>query len=221
MQCKDLISDVIPCLKLSDTGILALNWMEEFKITHLPIIDDNLDFLGLISESDILDKNITDEQIGKHKLSLIRPYVYEQLHVFEAIKQIANFKITVVPVLTAENKYSGVISFQTILEHISQLAAIHEPGGIIILEMNVNDYSLSQIAQIIEGNDAKVLSCYITSPADSTKIDVTIKVNREDLSGILQTFQRYNYNVIASYHLSGYQNDIKNRFDEFMNYINL
>ena len=87
--------------------------------------------------------------------------------------------------------------------------------------MNVHDYSLTQIAQIIEGNDGKVLSCYLRPLTDSTKIEVTLKLNKEDLSAILQTFYRYNYTVKASYHQSEFSDDMKNRFDSFMNYINI
>ena len=94
-------------------------------------------------------------------------------------------------------------------------------GGIIILELNTNDYSLVQIAQIVESNDAKILSSYITSNIDSTKIELTIKINTEDLSGILQTFFRYNYNVKASFHLGDYTRDLKNRFEEFIHYLNI
>lgn len=220
MLAKDLITDEIPPLKTSDTGLMVINWMDEFKVSHLPIVN-NHEYLGLISDTDILDLNITDEELGKHKLSLMRPFVTENQHVYEVIKLISNLKLTVLPVLDGNQNYVGLIPVTALLQQFAILAATREPGGIIMLEMNVLDYSLSQIAQIVESNDGKILSCYLNSIADSTRIEVTLKINKEDISGILQTFYRYNYTVKASFHQSEFSDDMKNRFDSFMNYINI
>lgn len=220
MLAKDLITDEVPPLKTSDTGLMVINWMDEFKVSHLPIVN-NHEYLGLISDTDILDLNITDEEIGKHKLSLIRPFVKENQHVYEVIKMISNMKLTVLPVLDENENYLGLIPLTGLLQQFSILAATREPGGIIVLEMNELDYSLSQIAQIVEGNDGKILSCYLNSLPESTRIEVTVKVNKTDISGILQTFNRYNYTVRASFHQSEFSDDMKNRFDSFMNYINI
>lgn len=220
MLAKDLITDEIPPLKTSDTGLMVINWMDEFKVSHLPIVNIH-EYLGLISDTDILDLNITDEEIGKHKLSLIRPFVKENQHVYEVIKMISNMKLTVLPVLDEKENYLGLIPLTSLLQQFSILAATREPGGIIVLEMNELDYSLSQIAQIVESNDGKILSCYLNSLPDSTRIEVTVKVNKTDVSGILQTFNRYNYTVKASFHQSEFSDDMKNRFDSFMNYINI
>lgn len=220
MLAKDLITDEIPPLKTSDTGLMVINWMDEFKVSHLPIVN-NHEYLGLISDTDILDLNITDEELGKHKLSLMRPFVTENQHVYEVIKLISNLKLTVLPVLDENQNYVGLIPVTALLQQFAILAATREPGGIIMLEMNVLDYSLSQIAQIVESNDGKILSCYLNSILDSTRIEVTLKINKEDISGILQTFSRYNYTVKASFHQSEFSDDMKNRFDSFMNYINI
>ncbi|MDO9187687.1 MAG: CBS domain-containing protein [Bacteroidia bacterium] len=220
MLAKDLITDEVPPLKTSDTGLMVINWMDEFKVSHLPIVN-NHEYLGLISDTDILDLNITDEEIGKHKLSLIRPFVKENQHVYEVIKMFSNMKLTVLPVLDENENYLGLIPLTSLLQQFSILAATREPGGIIVLEMNELDYSLSQIAQIVEGNDGKILSCYLNSLPESTRIEVTVKVNKTDISGILQTFNRYNYTVKASFHQSEFSDDMKNRFDSFMNYINI
>ena len=220
MLAKDLITDEIPPLKTTDTGLMAINWMDEFKVSHLPIVQ-KFEYLGLISDTDILDLNITDEELGKNKLSLIRPFVFENQHVYEIIKMIANMKLTVLPVLNEHQHYVGLIPATHLLQQFSVLAATNEPGGIIVLEMNIHDYSLTQIAQIVEGNDGKILSSYLRPLTDSTKLEVTLKTNKEDLSAILQTFYRYNYTVKASFHQSEFSDDMKNRFDSFMNYINI
>jgi CBS domain-containing protein len=220
MLAKDLITDEIPPLKTSDTGLMAINWMDEFKVSHLPIVSKH-EYLGLISDTDILDLNITDDELGKTKLSLIRPFVTEQQHIYEVIKMVSNMKLTVLPVLNEQQQYVGLIPTTSLIQQFATLAATREPGGIVVLEMGLHDYSLTQIAQIIEGNDAKILSLYVNPLEDSTKIEVTIKLNKQDLSGVLQTFYRYNYNVKQSFHQSEFLDDMKNRFDSFMNYINI
>jgi predicted transcriptional regulator len=220
MLANELITDEIPPLKTSDTGLMAINWMDEFKVSQLPIVQ-KLEYLGLISDTDILDMNITDSELGKSKLSLIRPFVYENQHIYEVIKMIANMKLSMLPVLNEHNHYLGLIPASSLIQKFAALAATTEPGGIIVLEMHIHDYSMTQIAQIIEGNDAKILSAYMSSTPDSTKIEVTLKINKEDLSPILQTFYRYNYNVKASFHQSEFSDDMKKRFDSFMNYINI
>ena len=90
-----------------------------------------------------------------------------------------------------------------------------------MLELNLHDYSLSEISRIVESNDAKILSLYISSHMDSTKLEVTIKINRTDLSAIIQTFNRYNYTIKASFHQSEYVDDLKDRFDSFMSFLNI
>ncbi len=220
MLAKELITDDIPPLKPNDTGLMAINWMDEFKVSHLPIVNKH-EYLGLISDTDILDYDITDDELGKCKLSLIRPYVLENQHVYEVIKMISTMKLTVLPVLDEQLNYIGLIPANVLIQQFATLAATREPGGIIVLEMNNHDYTLAQIAQIVESNDGKILSSYVNHIPDSTKMEVTLKINREDLSAIIQTFYRYNYTVKASFHQSEFNTDMKNRFDSFMNYLNI
>jgi acetoin utilization protein AcuB len=194
MLAKDLISEIIPALKTSDTGQTALNWMEIFRISHLPIVN-NQDFLGLISDADIYDMNKPDEPIGNHRLTLFKPYVTTEQHLFEVIGLASRLKLSIIPVLGENNHYKGVITTSYLIRHLAGISSMDQPGGIIVLELLERDYSLSQIAQIIEGNNIKVLSMYITSPPDSTRLEVTLKVNSNDLSSVIRTFERYSYEV--------------------------
>lgn len=220
MLAIDLITDEIPPLKTSDTGAKALDWMEEFKVNELPIVNHNV-FLGLVSENDILDANSPNEALGNHELSLEKPFIFSNEHIYSVIEKISTLKLTILPVLDAQNNYLGSISLSTLIHKISNIAAIAEPGGIIELEVNSADYSLIEIANIIEGNGVRILSTYIRSNPDSTKLEITIKTNREDLSGVLQTFMRYQYHVVASFHKSDADDDLKNRYDAFMHYLNI
>ncbi len=221
MLAKDLISEVVPALRTSDTGLQALSWMDIFRIAHLPIVN-NEEFLGLISDKDIYNLNMADEPIGNHRLSLFSPYVYHNQHIYEVIEIVSRLKLSVVPVLDENNHYLGLITLNDLLQRFADLSALRQPGGIIVLELNVNDYSLTEIAQIVEGNDAKILSLYVSSPEESTKMEVTLKVSKTDVTSIIQTFNRYDYTIKASYMD---ENDLESlyssRLESFMKYLNI
>ena len=220
MLAKDLISDEIPALRTSDTAVEALNWMEVFRISHLPIVNSE-EFLGLISDSDIYDLNNPEEAIGNHRLSLLRPSVRADQHIYEVMEVAARLKLTVVPVLDHHNKFLGVVQMTDLLHYFSKLSAIEKPGGIIVLEITESDYSMTEISQIVESNNAKILSMYVNTLPDSTKLEVTLKVNLTDITSIIQTFNRYEYDVKASFMEFDEQDDLYDeRFDLFMRYLN-
>jgi acetoin utilization protein AcuB len=221
MVAKDLISEVIPSLKTSDLGQTALNWMEIFRVSHLPIVN-NQDFLGLISDADIYDMNKPEEPIGNHTLTLFKPYVDGEQHIFEVIGLASRLKLSIVPVLDSNNHFKGVITISDLIKHIAGLSSMDQPGGIIVLELINRDYSLSQIAQIVEGNNVKVLSMYITSPPESTKLEVTLKVNTTDLASVIRTFERYNYEVKTWVSNNDSMDRFySERFDILMKYLNI
>lgn len=221
MVAKDLISEVVPPLKTSDSGQTALNWMEIFRISHLPIVN-NQDFLGLISDTDIYDMNQPEEPIGNHSLTLLKPYVTTRQHLFEVIGLASRLKLTVVPVLDEKLLYKGVITTTDLVRYLAGISSMDQQGGIIVLEVIERDYSLSQIAQIVESNNVKVLSMYITSPPDSTRLEMTIKVNTNDLASVIRTFERYNYDV-KTWVTSDDSMDrfYSERFDLLMKYLNI
>ncbi len=220
MFAKDLTDDTILPVKTSDTGALALTMMDEYKVSHLPIVN-NTDFLGLITEDDIYTNNHFDDPLGIHILSMNRPFVNENQHVFEVIKIFAELELTLLPVVDAKENYLGVISKRKLIEEFSEITAVKSPGAILVLEISVNDYSLSEIAQIVESNDTKILSTYITSHPDSTKMNVTLKLNRNDISPVLQTFNRYNYIVKGIYAEPEVSDDLNERFDALMKYLSI
>ncbi|MCF8297851.1 MAG: CBS domain-containing protein [Saprospiraceae bacterium] len=220
MIAKNIITNNIIPLKTSDTGVFALSMMDDFKVSHLPIVN-NIDFLGLISDSDIYSTNNFEEPLGNHKLSLTRPFVTEYQHFYEVVKIVSDLKLTLIPVLDDNNKYLGVITLEDLTQNFSKIASLQHPGGIIVLEINNQDYSLSQIAQIVESNDAKILSLYVSSQPDSTKMEVTIKINKMDIGPVLQTFNRYNYIVLETYSEETDIESLKERFDSFMKYLSI
>ncbi len=221
MLAKDLISEIVPALKTSDTGRQALTWMEAFRVSHLPIVN-NHDFLGLISDADIYDLNAVDEPLGNHRLSLISPYVYRQQHVYDVIEIAARLKLTLVPVLDANKAYCGVITQSELIQHFSDLIAAAAPGGIIELEMDARDYAFSEIARLVEDANAKILSLYASQSSEASSVKVTIKLNRTDLQGVLNAFERYGYKVKASYMGEAHINDSARRnYESLMRYLDV
>lgn len=221
MIARDLIVDSIPVVKTSDTGNNALSWMEMNRLSHLPIVN-NEEFLGLVSDSDIYNNNCLDDALGNHNLSLVRPYVFENQHIFEVVDIVAKLNITVIPVLDLNKHYLGAISLFKLVTEFSKMISVEKAGGIIILESNIHDYSLSEIAQIVESNNAKVLIIFVSSTEDSTLISITLKVDITDLASIVQTFERYDYKIKASF-LSEDMLKVfyQDRYDSFLNYLNI
>lgn len=220
MLARELISDVVTALKTSDSGTKALSWMEVFRIKHLPIVNHR-EFLGLISDADIYDLNDPDAPVGNHSLSLQKPFVNEDQHIYEVIELLSRLELTLVPVLNQDKQYLGVITQEELTRKFAHLSALQQPGGIIELEMNSHDYSLSEISQIVESNNARILSSYVASAENVNKLRVTLKINLTDLTSVMATFNRYNYTVVSS-HMSDEDLDefYQERFDVFLKYLN-
>ena len=221
MIAQNLLSDVVPPLRLTDTGQKALNWMEIFRISHLPVVDGKR-LVGLISDKIIYDLNIIDKPVGDYSDHLLSPHIHTNQHIYEAFLTISSLKLSVIPVLDLYDQYCGVITVFDLAQKFADLVAVQEPGGVIVLELNSIDYSLSQIAQIVEGNDAKILSFYISPEVESKRMTVTLKINVVDLSAIIQTFVRYDYNIIAVYMDDSAINSMyDDRLDQLMKFMNI
>jgi predicted transcriptional regulator len=221
VTASELISDSIPTVSLEETGLKALNLMEVFHVNHLPVVN-GAEYFGIISDQDIYNADNFEEQIEQYGINFPQPHVHRNQHIFEVVGIASQCGVTVVPVLDMDHSYMGAISQREVNRKLSDLVAVNEPGGIIVLELCKTDYSLSQIAQIVESNDAKILSFYVSRPSESSKeLDVTIKLNKMDLSGVIQTFTRYDYNIKATYMDDSRINNLyDDRFDQFMRYLN-
>lgn len=219
MNAIDLITYEIPPLVHTDTGEKALAWMDEFKVSHLPVLK-NGNFVGLVSETHILDKMNVTENLDVLFQHLPRPFVFSNAHLFEILSKISEFKISVIPILDENEQYLGCTSIFELMTSIANTSSMKEKGGILILEVNELDYSMAEIGQIVESNEAKILSSTILSNASSTKLHITLKINQEDLTSIIRTFERYDYVVKASYQNGVGAEDLQWRYDALMNYLN-
>jgi len=175
----------------------------------------------MIAEYELLDMNNSQLPFSQHTSQFERPFVNEYNHIYEVLKTINEQRVSVMPVLDDDGKYLGVITLENLLDYFAQANAMQDPGGIIILEMSTNDYALSEIAQIVEANDTKILSMYISTNSSSTQMEVTLKVNRTDLQPVIATFERYEYTIKASYQEDDYIEDLKEHFDSLMHYLSI
>lgn len=216
----DLLSDVIPALHKTDTGTNALNWMDVFKVSHLPVVDGS-EYLGLVSEQEIYDMNNPDDAIDSQIRVMSRPFIYDNQHIIEAMQPFAENNLSVLPVLDVEDKYLGVITLPDLSHELAQMMAA-EKGAIIVLEMSVRDYSLSQISQIVEGNDTKIVSLFVQNQSKTDNIYVTIKFNRTDISPVIQTFERYSYRIVQVFS-SDREIDtmLEDRYNSFMKFMSI
>lgn len=220
MLAHELLTNTIVPLKTSDTGMLGLSLMEEYKVTHLPIVNAET-YIGLVSENDIYSYNNFEEAIGGHPIANSNVSVHSKQHLYEVLEIIHEHKLTIVPVVDHKDIYLGSIMVSELATRLAEITSITNPGGIIVLMMNIHDYSLSEIAQIVESNNVKVLNLFVSTFAESTKIEVTIKLNSVDIEPVLQTFSRYNYEVKASYTEADLNESLTERYDSLMNYLNI
>jgi CBS domain-containing protein len=220
MNARELINDSFPPLTVTDNGLKGLGWMEEFRVEHLPIVDGQK-YLGMISEQDILKLTALDQPLETQKLSLIHPFVLANKPVFEVVRTMSKDKLTVIPVLDEGQHYLGLITLADILKHYSDSGIFEDANGVIVLEMGPKSYSMAEIARIVEMEDARIMSSYVTPNAAQETIDVTLKINQRELSRILSSFSRHGYLVKEHYHQTEFAEDLKSRYDMLMNYLGI
>lgn len=220
MLAAELIADTIAPIHTSDSIQKAVDRMVEFRIRHLPIVNED-QFLGLLAENDLVGESDNQMPIGALALSLVNPYVREDQHIYDVIRLFYEQKLTIVPVLDIKKNYLGMISINAITEYFARLTSVAQPGGIIVLEINNKNNSLAHMSQIVESDNAQVLSSYVYAYPDSTRVEVTLKVNKQDISTIIATFLRYEYDVKATFNHSDENDNSRDRYDSLMNYLNL
>jgi len=220
MVARELISNAIPPIRTFDTVQKVFDRMAEFRVDHMPIVEDN-QLIGVISDEDLIEVQDFSTRVGEVNLSVSNAFVNEEQHIYDVIRIFDEKRLTLVPVLDENKNYLGVISINSMMEYVASVTAVKEPGGIIVLEINNRNNSLAHISQIVESNNAQILSSYITSFADSTRLEVTLKINRYDLSSIVASFIRYDYSVVSTFNDLKADNAVAGRYDQLMNYLNL
>jgi len=219
MQASTLISSSIESIHPAEDGSRALQMMEQFRVNHLAVVKNKY-FLGVVSDKEIMNWQSTDEHIDEHLNNIAAPHVKHNQHLFDIIEVLEKNNLSIVPVLDEENHYLGIITSRKLMYTIAKSATIQSVGGVIILEMNSHDYSLTEIAGVVESNNAKILSSYIISKPNSTNIEVTIKLNKQDITAIIKDFERRDYKISASYKEKETDVDFSQRYESLMRFLN-
>ena len=221
MLAEKLISDSLTSVSSTEKGKRALNTMDVYRVSHIPVVNGSI-YLGLVSDKLIYDLNLLELPIELLLDKLNTSHVHKDQHIFEVAILMYKLKLSVLPVLDSDHNYLGAITLYDLARRFAKLFSLEEIGGIIILEMNVNNFSLSEISRIVESNDIKILSCFLDRKPGTHILDVILKLNDDELSPLIQAFMRYDYNVKAVYMDQSEIGDLyKDRFDQFMKFMNI
>jgi CBS domain-containing protein len=221
LLAEKLISESIPSVHSSEKGKKALSHMDVYRVSHIPVVDDSK-YLGLLSDKLIYDLNLVDESVAKELDKLDTTHAHKDEHIFELAIVMYKLKISVLPVLDDDHYYLGAITLYDLARRFASLFSLQELGGVLVLELNVNDYSVAQISQIVESNDVKILSFFIDRKPGTNNMDVIFKLDSEELSGVVQALMRYDYKVKAVYQDRSMLTDLyQDRYDQFMKFMNI
>ncbi len=220
MTAKTLIAQDIPALRVEQTGRDAFHLLNDYHVKHLPVVENNR-LVGLISEEDIFNHKLY-EPISEYDFSMHRRYaVHEQEHLFEVMRLMGDHRLTVVPVVDDEGNYLGLISQNDLLRYFANTASFTENGAVLVLEMNRRDYSLANIARIMEEDRVNILSAFVTSVPDPESIELTVKVNRHDLARTIASLERHDYTVKETFGELENSEGLRDRYDSLMHYLNV
>ncbi|SEU08434.1 CBS domain-containing protein [Draconibacterium orientale] len=195
--------------------------MDVYRVSHIPVVDE-AKYLGLVSDKLIYDLNLVEAQLSTAIDKLNTTHAHSDQHIFELAIVMYKLKISVLPVLDEDHYYLGAITLYDLARRFASLFSLQEVGGVLVIEMNVSDYSVAQISQIVESNDVKILSFFIDRKPGSNVLDVILKLDSDELSGVVQALMRYDYKVKAIYQDRSMLNDLyQDRFDQFMKFMNI
>jgi hypothetical protein len=217
MFVQDCIDNSIPFLRPTDSVGYALELMEEFKADTLAVVDGAA-FLGSVSEQVLLemDDTITLNALSAH---FQLQHLSEGTHLFDVLKKTTEGPTYFLPVLSIEQEYLGITTPARLLNSIIVQSSLATTGGIIVLELETKDYSLTEISKIVESNGAMILHVMMTTSVNQHFMQVSLKINKNDLKEIQLTFERYRYTVVAVLHQSEYDLQLRERYDSLMKYL--
>ncbi len=220
MIAPNLISDSIAALHLDDSGEQAMMAMHEYNVSQMPVVDGN-SYIGLVTMEDIISIKPLSQPLKSFVQTFRKPFVKDTAHIFDVMKAALDFNVRVVPVIDEDHTYLGLISAESCLRAFAVLNSVKDAGGILELEIPVKDYLMSEVARIVEDNEAEILCLYTNINQSEQKAEITIKLNTTEVSAIVAAFERYEYEVKAIHNDTGYAENLKERYDLLMRYLNV
>jgi predicted transcriptional regulator len=220
MLCSQLLSQTLPFLRPTDTAFQALNVMADHQVMHLPIADGS-DYVGLVSESSL--HAIEDDQVKLQDCTTIWQTISVKSddHFLTAVQVAAAQQLTVIPVVTQERELIGTLLPADLIVGLSTFLRLEEPGGLIVLEMEPRQYAFSEMSRLVETHDAQITQLNTRILPDTGQLSVTIRLNKPEVSDIVATFQRYEYNVVCFFGEELYTNQLRSNYDNLMTYLNI
>lgn len=221
MIAKDLINYMIPPLKPRDEISKAKQWMEELRMSELPVIEENR-FLGIVDEEMLFNEEFKYSLVGEYPLLGQTCVVQSSVHYFDVLKTSSREGFRLVAVINEMQHYIGVISIEDVVEAFAKSSSVSTPGAIIGLRMKFHDYTLSEISRIIEANEAKILSSYLSPHSEEpTDLQLTLKINKEDVTHIIASLEQSGFYVENSFNTADASFDEKERIDSLMKYLKI
>ena len=220
MLTAELLNNNLPRLQLQDSIRKALQLINDFRITHLPVVSDNK-YLGLISEDDLMDVEEEKGTIEFLQSSFISCHVKENEHFLNAVKCCNEFETTVVPVINDERELVGVITVSDLLKALGDFSGANEIGGIIVMEMERSQFAISEISRIVESNDATILHLNTTIQPDTGLLTVSLHLNKKEIAAIVSSFERYDYDIIYYFGDEKFENEIHSNYRHLMSYLDI
>jgi acetoin utilization protein AcuB len=219
MTAGEIISANSYAVRPDDSIRLILDRMAEYKTAQLPVITDQV-YTGVVDEEELFD--FDSSAALRNTAATFRPvFVREEQHIYDALHLFSLHQTDIMPVLDRQNSYTGSIALPDLTNALATLTAVDVSGGIIVLEIGNRDNALSHIAKIVESANAQVLSSYVRAFPDSTKLEVTLKVNRSEISDIVAAFSRYDYTITHTYNDIRENDAARERYDQLMHYLNM
>lgn len=220
MLTAELINNNIPRLTLQDSVSKALQLINDYRVSHLPVVNDEK-YLGLISEDDLLDAEDEKTAILILQDDFIKAAVNENEHFLKAVNISSQFNTTVVPVVDEQNELAGVITGSDLLKTLGNFSGADELGGIIVLEMERTQFAISELSRIVESNDATILHLNTIVHPQTGMLTVTLHINKKEIANIVATFERYEYDVIYYFGNEQFENEIHSNYRHLMNYLDI
>ena len=216
---KEYILDDLELLTPDSLVKKAQQIFETLPITHLPIVK-NGELLGSISERDIqtIEEKSSNLSAYSHLIDFF--FTDESITLLKTIKLFSENETNIMPVLNDKKKYVGYYELHDVLELFCSNSSLFSDGVIIVIEKNKKDFSISEISQIVESNNATILGVYISNQT-SDIIQATVKINSQDINEVIQTFRRYNFNLISKHKDDFYLQDLKDRSDYLQKYLDM
>mgnify|MGYP003562460482 FL=1 len=217
-EITDYINNDIKAIAIDESIETVQDFFAELSFSHFPVLEDGT-YLGSIALDDV-ETFDTDKKVSDYRYTLEGFYARTNMIWLDVLEVFARNHTSVVPVLDDNNKYVGYYEITDILKFFHETPFLKELGGIIIVEKNSSDYSMSQIAQIVESNNGKLLGLFISN-VENDNVQVTVKITLGAMSEIIQTFRRYNYEIISEHQEDNYLNALKERSDYLDKYLNI